>query len=307
MKKNKILVTGGAGFIGSHLVGSLIDGGYEVYVVDDLSKGNLKNLNKGANFLKLSIEGKEFLKQIEKIKPHTIYHLAAQSSITESLKDPEKDFEINLFSTIDLLDKARKAKVRKVIFASSAAVFGRADKLPIEENYPKETISYYGLTKLCSEYFFKNYSRQYKLPYVCLRLANVYGPRQDAKGEGGVIAIFATNILRGKSLTIYGDGNQTRDFIYISDVVEAFIKSLGQPVIGEFNVGTSRETSINDLAESFIKINGQSIQKTYLRERFTEVKRSSLSSYKFHKATGYSPKVTLNEGLEKTLSYFKHI
>src|SRR3989344_6272008 len=254
MKKKKILVTGGAGFIGSHLCDRLFEEDFDVYVVDDLSKGRIENLNKVVNFFKIDINSPKFLKLLETLKPNIIFHLAAQSSISNSLKDPEKDFQTNLFSTLKLLEKSRQIKIGKIIFTSSAAIFGKVEKFPIAENYPKNPISYYGISKLCSEYFFNNYFTQYKLPYVILRLANVYGPRQDASGEGGVVAIFANQIQKNRPVTIFGSGNQTRDLVYVSDVVDALIKTIQNNIGGEFNIGTSKQTSVSELLEMLLKI-----------------------------------------------------
>lgn len=336
MKKKKILVSGGAGFIGSHLCDRLVEEDFEVHAVDNLSKGKIENLNKKVDFIKININSPKFLKLQETLKPNTIFHLAAQSSISNSLKDPRKDFQTNFFSTLKLLERSRQIKIGKIIFASSAAIFGKVEKLPIDEDYPKNPISYYGISKLCSEYFFKNYFAQYKLPYVILRLANVYGPRQDASGEGGVVAIFANQIQKKRPVTIFGNGNQTRDFVYVSDVVDALIKSIQKDVIGEFNIGTSKQVSVNKLLEMLLKIDkgNKAIDKIYSERktpafmavmkrilsedqnttafkpcvvykpsRFFEAEKSSLSSEKFKIATGFVPQVDIQAGLEKTYQY----
>ena len=305
MKKKKVLVTGGAGFIGSHLCDRLFKEDFEVSVVDNLSKGRIENLNKNVDFFKININSPKFLKLLETLRPKVIFHLAAQSSISYSLKDPKKDFQTNLFSTHKLLEKSRQIKIEKVIFTSSAAVFGKAESLPIDENYPKNPISYYGISKLCSEYFFKNYYAEYKLPYVILRLANVYGPRQDAGGEGGVVAIFANQIQKKRPVTIFGSGNQTRDFVYVSDVVDALIKSIQKNVLGEFNIGTSKQISVNKLLEMLLKMDKSNkvIDKIYKQSRFFEAEKSSLSSEKFRSATGFAPQVGIQTGLEKTNQY----
>ena len=233
--------------------------------------------------------------------------MAAQSSISRSLNNPKKDFQVNLLSVVNLLEKSKQIKIKRIIFASSAAIFGEVKKLPIDENYPKNPISYYGISKLCAEYFFQNYYKNYQIPYICLRLANVYGPRQDASGEGGVIAIFANRIIKGKPIIIYGSGDQTRDFIYVSDVVDAFIKSLKEDINGEFNIGTSQQTSINQVTNKLIGINdpNQPVTKIHKPQRFLEVEKSSLSHQKFKRSTGFQPKVGLDDGLAKTINYFR--
>ena len=305
MKKKKALVTGGAGFIGSHLCDRLFEEDFDVYVVDNLSKGRIENLNKNVDFFKININSPKFLKLLGILKPNIIFHLAAQSSISNSLKDPKKDFQTNLFSTLKLLEKSRKIKIEKIIFTSSAAIFGKAERLPIDEKYPRNPISYYGISKLCSEYFFQNYYKSYQMPYVCLRLANVYGPRQDASGEGGVVAIFANNIIKKTPLVIYGEGEQTRDFIYISDVIDALIRSLDERTIDNFNIGTSTQTSINHLANKLISIDdNKPVRIMHRPQRFSEVEKSSLSYQKFSRVTGFKPKVNLDKGLKKTINYF---
>ncbi len=307
MIKTKILVTGGAGFIGSHLVDQLVANGSEVFVIDDLSRGNLANLNQKAKFIKTDIASWTFTMYLEKIRPQIVFHLAAQSSISRSLKNPEEDIKINLLATAKLLEIAKEVNVEKIIFASSAAIFGHAKKLPIDEDHSKQPISTYGLVKLCAEYFLQFFYKSYQNPYVCLRLANVYGPRQDSSGEGGVVAIFAKQIIKNDPVIIYGSGEQTRDFIYVSDVVEAFIKSIKDNVVGEFNLGTSQQISINQLAAKLPDIYGlnQHVKVIHKPQRFLEVEKSALSHQKFKETTGFQPKIRLDEGLAKTIDYFK--
>src|SRR3990167_7552314 len=240
----KILVTGGAGFIGSHLVDRLIKSGYKTIVADNLSRGKLENVNAKADFEKTDITSKKITDLIKKIKPDVIYHFAAQSNIGQSLKDPQKDISINFLATQTLLDQAKVLKIKKIIFASSAAVYAESKKMPIKEEDLKEPISLYGVSKLCSEYLLRNYHKIHGLPYASLRFANVYGPRQDMSAEGGVVAILIDKILKNDQATIFGDGTQTRDFIYVSDVVKACLLSLRNDVLGEFNIGTAQETPI---------------------------------------------------------------
>src|SRR3990167_3897059 len=242
--KNKVLVTGGAGFIGSHIVDQLVEEGYKVIIADDLSKGKLENVNARADFEKIDITSEKFKNLVKKFKPDVIFHFAAQSSVTKSIKSPKKDIAINLLATQGLLDTAKEVKVNKVIFASSAAVYARSTNLPIAEENPKEPVSLYGVSKLCSEYLLRNYHKIYGLSYASLRFANVYGPRQDMSAEGGVVAIFIDKILKMDQAIIFGDGTQTRDFIYVSDVVKACFLSLRNDVLGEFNIGTAQETPI---------------------------------------------------------------
>lgn len=302
----KILITGGAGFIGSHLADRLIEEGNQVVVVDNFSSGKLENISNKADFIKLDIKSKKFLKTLRLIKPDIIFHFAAQSSISASFHNPQKDFQVNLISTLKLLEKAQQINVKKIIFASSAAVYGETKKLPIDENHPQNPISFYGTTKLCSEYLLINAFKRFKIHHATLRFANVYGPRQNSGSEGGVVAIFINNLLKNHPLTIFGDGNQTRDFIYISDVVDACVKSQSEKVIGEFNVGTSTQTSINKLSQLIINLykTGINVKKIYKKSKFRQVEKNCLSYKKLQNIIEFQPKIALDEGLSKTFQYF---
>src|SRR3990167_9929955 len=275
--KNKVLVTGGAGFIGSHIVDQLVEEGYKVIIADDLSKGKLENVNARADFEKIDITSEKFKNLVKKFKPDVIFHFAAQSSVTKSIKSPKKDIAINLLATQGLLDTAKEVKVNKVIFASSAAVYARSTNLPIAEENPKEPVSLYGVSKLCSEYLLRNYHKIDNLSCASLRFANVYGPRQDMSAEGGVVAIFIDKILKNDQATIFGDGTQTRDFIYVSDVVKACLLSLRNDVLGEFNISTAKETSILSLYKKLIELSNVKVSRKFEKCQFPEAKRSSLS------------------------------
>src|SRR3990167_8831618 len=273
----KILVTGGAGFIGSHLVDRLIEEGYMVMVLDNLSKGRIDNINAKADFGKTDVTSKKFPELIKKLKPDAVFHLAAQSDIGQSLKDPQKDIAVNFLATQTLLEQAKVLKLKKIIFASSAAVYAKSKKLPIKEEDIKEPISLYGVSKLLSEYLLRNYHKIHGLSYVSLRFANVYGPRQDMSAEGGVVAIFIDKILKNDQATIFGDGTQTRDFIYVSDVVKACLLSLRNDVLGEFNIGTAKETFILSLYKKLIELSNVKVSRKFEKCQFPEAKRSSLS------------------------------
>lgn len=304
---SKVLVTGGAGFIGSHLVDGLINNDHQVFVVDNLSSGKLKNVNKKARLIEEDIKSEKFVELLGKVKPEIIFHFAAQSSISVSFKNPQEDFQINLISTMKLLEKAQTISVKKIIFASSAAIYGEAKRIPLSESQPKDPISFYGTSKLCSEFLIINFFKRFKIPYTTLRFANVYGPRQNSESEGGVVAIFINNLLKKRPLIISGDGSQTRDFIYVADVIDACIKSQSEKVVGEFNVGTSRQTSINKLSQLITNLyhNGERVEKTYEKSKFSQVKQSCLSFNKLQKIIGFEPKVGLGEGISKTFQYFR--
>lgn len=303
--KGKILVTGGAGFIGSHLVDKLVDYGYQVVIVDDFSSGKIENINKRATFIKKDITSKDFTTHLNEVKPEIIFHLAAQTSLTKSTKYPERDLQINLLAVQDLLDAAKSINVQKIIFASSTAIYGHPTNLPLKENSIKNPISIYGMAKLSAEFLFKYFFNQYKLPYVSLRYANVYGERQNSTAEGGVIAIFINKMLNNQTIQIFGDGKQTRDFIYISDVIDANIAALNNRIIGELNVGTGIQTSVNNLFIKLKKITKSKSSQAYQQPKFIEINENSLSYSKFHKTSGWKPEVKLNDGLLKTVEYFK--
>ena len=301
----KILVTGGAGFIGSHLTDRLVEEGHKVIITDDLSKGRIENINAKADFEKVDVTSKKFLDLMKKIKPDAVFHLAAQSGIGQSLKDPQKDIAVNFLATQTLLEQAKVLRLKKIVFASSAAVYAESKKLPLDEENIKEPISLYGVSKLLSEYLLQNYHKIHGLPYTSLRFANVYGPRQDSSGEGGVVAIFTDKILKNDQVTIFGNGTQTRDFIYVSDVVDACLLSLSNKVTGEFNIGTAQETSILNLYEKLLDLSGAKDNKKFTKRRFLEIARNSLSSEKFKNTTGWESRVNVDRGLKLTFDYFQ--
>lgn len=303
--KTKVLITGGAGFIGSHLTNALIADGFKVLVVDDLSKGKEENINKKARFVKTDVRSKHFFEVVKDVKPDYIFHLAAQSSLSKSVVNPKKDLKINLLAVVDILNAAKTAKVKKVIFASSAAVYGQVKILPIKEEVAKSPSSPYGIAKLASEFFIQHFYQYHNLPYTILRYANVYGQNQDTTAEGGVVGIFINKILKGQPVYIYGDGKQTRDFIHVSDVVAANIAILKSDQIGEFNVGTGIKTSINNLFTIVAGISGNKHFKKYGPTRLMEVKHNVLSAEKIQKATGWKPRVGMESGLKITFEHFK--
>ncbi|MBA3612815.1 MAG: NAD-dependent epimerase/dehydratase family protein, partial [Nitrospirales bacterium] len=243
----KILVTGGAGFIGSHLVDRLIQEGNEVIVVDNLSTGKRKNVNKKAQFYKMDIQSKRIERVFRNERPLIVVHLAAQMSVRHSTEDPGFDAQVNILGTINVLEHAVKQGVRKVTFASSGGViYGEQEIFPAAESHRTEPLSPYGISKLAGEKYLAYYTNATGLRYVALRFANVYGPRQDSEGEAGVVAIFSKQMLDGGQPIVNGTGKQTRDFVYVDDVVEAILVTMGEDVQGVFNVGTGQETTINE-------------------------------------------------------------
>lgn len=301
----KILVTGGAGFIGSHLVDTFVEQGYSVVVVDNLSSGSLKNLNKKSKFIKLDINDPKIGQLIRDIKPDYIFHLAAQTSISKSVENPREDLNTNLMSLVPILDAAADVKLKKFFFASSAAVYGDSGQHPISEDSLKNPTSPYGLAKWSAEFLIHLYSKNHNLPYVIFRYSNIYGPRQDSSAEGGVVAIFINNILNSQAVTIFGDGEQTRDFIYIADVIKANLIFLENEISGSFNVSTKMSTSINSLFSEISKLTGTKAVNRHGPLKHLEVKDSLLSFEKIKKQSSWEPEVSIKEGLKKTISFFK--
>ncbi len=303
----KVLVTGGAGFIGSHIVDRLIQHDHEVLIVDNLSTGSKANLNPKAKFFQVDILSSVLEQIFQQNQPEIVIHLAAQLDVNYSIKEPVKDAEINIIGTLNLLENCRRYKVKKIIYASSAAEIGEPLFFPLTEDHPLNPISPYGISKHCVQPYLKIYSNLYQLNYTYLRYANVYGPRQGLSGEGGVVSTFIKKLFNNEPMTIFGNGQQTRDFIYVQDVAEATILMLNQGNNQVYNVGTGKETSINTLfgmVKTFLK---KSSDPTYLKPKSGDIQRSVFSIEKIKKETGWQPKVELEEGLIKTIDFFKKV
>lgn len=303
----KVLVTGSAGFIASHIVDRLIDEGYEVIVVDDLSSGNEKNINKKAKFYKLDIQDSKLEAIFQKEQPDYVNHHAAQIDVRRSVFDPVFDAKINVIGTINILQNCVKHKVKKIVFASSGgAIYGEQEIFPAPETHPLRPISPYGITKLVAEYYMYYYKTVYGLDYVALRYANVYGPRQDPFGEAGVVAIFIQKMLNGEQLVINGDGEQTRDFVYVEDIVEANILAMRNNTQDcVFNIGTGTETSVNQIFGYLKGIINPAIKEKHGPPKQGEQQRSVLECTKAKEILHWQPKVSLINGLDKTVEYFK--
>ena len=308
----KVLVTGGAGFIGSHIADRLIDGGYEVVIVDNLSSGKEKNINKKAKFYKLDIQDLKLEVIFQEEKPDYVNHHAAQIDVRRSVSDPLFDAKVNVLGTINLLQNCAKYKVKKVIYASSGgAVYGEQEVFPAPEVHPLRPISPYGITKLIGEYYLYYYKTVYGLDYTALRYANIYGPRQDPHGEAGVVAIFIQKMLNKEQPIINGDGEQTRDFVYVGDVVEANILAMeNNPELDSgtdniFNIGTSIETSVSLIFNLLREIINPDINAKYGPPKLGEQQRSIIENTKAKKTLHWEPKISLRSGLEKTCKYFE--
>lgn len=301
-----LLVTGGAGFIGSNLSHALINRGHEVTIIDDLSTGRMENIPEKARFQKIDIASPVVGKIFEKGNFDRVFHLAAQMDVRKSVKNPTFDAEINILGGINLLQSSIRHGVKKFIFSSTGgAIYGEQDYFPADENHPANPISPYGVSKLAFEKYLHFYWIEHKLPYVSLRYANVYGPRQNEKGEAGVVAIFCSKLLNGEKAVVNGDGLQTRDFVYVDDVVEANLLAMDYDKCGCLNVGTGLETDINTVYDLIARATGSKQKRTNGPGMPGEQKRSCITFDLINKEMGWSPSVTLDEGIEKTVEYFK--
>ena len=303
----RITVTGGAGFIGSHLVDRLIEDGHTVQVIDNLYTGNKEFVHSKAQFVELDIRDPKLYSVLEEFRPDYIFHEAAQTEVSTSMSDPMLDCDINLMGLINLLNAAVKLDVKKFLMPSSAAVYGNLDTLPLNEEMLGNPSSFYGLTKLTTEHYLRIYHEAFGLPYICYRYSNVFGPRQGNGGEGGVISIFAKAIVQGSPIIIYGDGKQTRDFIYVDDVVEANILGIQHQVTGIYNVSTGISSSVNLLVDEFRNISGKDIEVVYDKPRLGDIRDSVLATDKSEKELLFTAKYNLHDGLIKTYEYFKTV
>ena len=303
----RITVTGGAEFIGSHLVDRLIEDGHTVQVIDNLYTGNKEFVHSKAQFVELDIRDPKLYSVLEEFRPDYIFHEAAQTEVSTSMSDPMLDCDINLMGLINLLNAAVKLDVKKFLMPSSAAVYGNLDTLPLNEEMIGNPSSFYGLTKLTTEHYLRIYHEAFGLPYICYRYSNVFGPRQGNGGEGGVISIFAKAIVQGSPIIIYGDGKQTRDFIYVDDVVEANILGMQHQVTGIYNVSTGISSSVNLLVDEFRNISGKDIEVVYDKPRLGDIRDSVLATDKSEKELLFTAKYNLHDGLIKTYEYFKTV
>ena len=241
-----------------------------------------------------------------KEKPDFVIHNAAQISVPASVDDPMNDASINILGTINILEASRKANVKKIIYPASAAIFGEPSYLPIDEEHPLEMLSGYGITKHTVEHYLKVYKSLYNIVYTVLRCSNIYGPRQDSSGEGGVVSIFCEKLLNNEIPCIYGDGEQIRDFVYVKDVANAFLLALKSNINGIYNVATNTKISINELFKAINVILNKNIHCTYAAERRGDIRESYMSYDKINKAIGWKPETTLAQGLEETLNYYRN-
>ncbi|ANX12087.1 UDP-glucose 4-epimerase [Fictibacillus arsenicus] len=300
----KIFVTGGAGFIGSHLVEELISDKVDVHVLDNLVTGTVQNLHPRAVFHHEDICSLNVRKIIYHEKPDIVFHLAAQADVERSIKEPNYDANVNINGTINILQACRDSKVKKIIFASTSAVYGNLQKDLISENDLSVPTSYYGLSKLTAELYIRLFYEVYHLPYTILRYGNVYGPRQKPKGEGGVVSVFLEQIRKGLPLNIHGDGKQTRDFVYVKDIVRANLAAIDKGNQQTINVSTSERTTIKSLIKIFSQIHTKKIETIYVQARKGDIKHSCLNNRKAYTLLNWEPKMNIQEALEETYKYY---
>ncbi len=302
-----ILVTGGAGFIASHIVDAYVQLGHDVTILDNLSTGRKKNLNPRAKFVHQDVRDGDGMKDLfARQKFDVVNHHAAQMDVRRSVADPVFDASVNILGVLTLLEECVKGGVSKVIFASSGgAIYGEQDYFPADEKHPTRPISPYGVAKLATEQYLFYYKAVYGLDSVNLRYANIYGPRQNPEGEAGVVAIFTSRMLSGASAIINGDGKQTRDYVFVGDVVRANVLALGYKGSNVFNVGTGKESDVNTLFHIIRAATASPCEEKHGPAKKGEQLRSVLDNRKIASVLGWHPTVTLEEGLARTVDFFK--
>lgn len=301
--KKKALVTGGAGFIGLHLVEELVSQQYDVYVIDFDRALRLKKFPAHVRVEQMDICSNKITEAFHKIKPNLVFHLAAQADVSSSLKTPQYDAQVNINGTINLLEASRSAGVEKFIFSSTSAVYGNLQKSIIAEEDRTMPISYYGLSKLTAERYIELFSQLYRLPFTILRYGNVYGPRQTAKGEGGVIAVFLEKIKNGEPLIVHGDGEQTRDFVFVKDVAQANLAAINKGDQQIVNISTATPTSINQLIQLMQSLHDHDLSLLHEKARQGDIRHSRLNNKKAKKVLEWEPRTTIAEGIKETYEY----
>ncbi len=303
----KILVTGGAGFIGSHVVEVFLEKGYEVVILDDLSTGRESNLNPRAKFYKMDIRSPEVRNIFEMEKPDYLSHHAAQMDVRRSVAQPLFDADVNILGSINLIECAKEFGVKHFVYISTGgAVYGEPDYVPCDEAHPINPICQYGASKHTVEHYLFMYNVNYGLNYTVLRYPNVYGPRQDPHGEAGVVAIFTGKMLAGEPVVIYGDGEQTRDFVYVGDCAYAnYLAMTVDHKPGIYNIGWGRPTSVNDIFNTLAKVTQFPHAAAFDSAKVGETRHIYLDATKAKNELGWSPTLSLEEGLKKTVDYFK--
>lgn len=304
----KILVTGGAGFIGSHVVDAYVKDGFEVVIIDNLSTGKRENINPKAKFYELDVCDPKAAGIFAKERPDVLNHHAAQIDVRISVADPQFDIKVNLCGLVNMLEAGRKCGLKKVVFASSGGtVYGEQESFPCDETHPLRPISPYGLNKLASEQYLFYYGKVHDLKWVALRYANVYGPRQNPHGEAGVVAIFINKMLAGEQPVINGDGRQTRDYVYVGDVVEANRLAIEDRAHGAYNVGTGVETDVGVIFRALRELTGSKCGERHGPAKAGEQARSSVSPCRIERELGWKVTTPFHKGMKKTVEWFKGV
>ncbi len=303
----KVLVTGGAGFIGSHVVDALLEAGHQVVVLDDLSTGKQSNVDARACFYLVDIRDANALAEVfDKEHPEIILHQAARANVRESMEKPIIYADVNILGSINLLEQARRTGVKKIVYASTGgASYGNVQNLPVDEKHPVNPLDPYGASKHTVEHYLYLYHANYKLPYNILRYPNVYGPRQDPLGEAGVVAIFTGKMLRGERPTINGTGEQERDFVYVGDVARANLLAMKDEHNTIYNIGAGIGTNVNTIFAKLKEIIKFTSEPIYGAAKLGEVYKIYLDATKARQELGWEPTVSLDEGLRKTVDYFR--
>jgi UDP-glucose 4-epimerase len=302
----KIAVTGGAGFIASHIADAYLSLGHEVVIIDNLSTGKRENIPANARFIEMDVNDPGIPALFMEEKFDIVNHHAAQMDVRVSVQDPTYDARINILGGINIYESALRSGVKKIIFASSGGtVYGEQEYFPADERHPTKPISPYGIAKLSNEQYLYYYAHVHGLPAVAFRYANIYGPRQNPHGEAGVIAIFAQKLLKGEQPVINGDGLQTRDYVYVGDVVAANILALQPQMIGAYNIGTGIETDVNTLFGHLRDLTQSTCEEQHAPAKQGEQMRSVLSHERIFASFGWTPKMDIVEGLSKTVDSFR--
>jgi len=304
--KKTILITGGAGFVGSYLADRLTKENYRVVAIDDLSTGKKENLNSKTKLYKINICNPKIYNIFKRERPDFVFHFAAHINARESVGDPIFDAKNNIIGSLNVLENCKKFRTKKIFFASSGGeIYGQATKIPTSEDYPPKPISPYGIAKLTIEKYLETYYKLFGLPYTALRYGNIYGPRQNPDGEAGVVAIFTKKMLKNKQPFIHGDGRQTKDYIFIKDAIEATILSLKKDFRGVLNIGTGKETSVLKIFYKLKDLTNSDVGEKHVSLPSCSFKKGCLAIRKAKRELNWRPICSLEDGLKKTVEWFK--
>jgi UDP-glucose 4-epimerase len=303
----RIVITGGAGFIGSHIADAYVAAGHDVLVIDSLwshGGGRRENVPERASFVHLDIRDEDLARVLREFEPEVVSHHAAQHSVAIGSRDPLYDAQVNVLGLLNVLESSAKAKVRKVLFASSGATYGEAKELPMNELSPQLPASPYGITKMVAEHYLRFYKNQYGMDFCAMRYGNIYGPRQDPAGEAGVIAIFIAKFLAKEGIRIDSDGEQTRDYVYVGDIAALGVAALDRGS-GVYAIGTGARTSVNDIYRTLVDVTGFEAPVTHAPKRVGDVRDAQFDPSLARAELGWEAKTSLHEGITKTVAYFR--